>query len=189
MDMNGQWPVSPWDFASGRSRSYSQSARSPILHRSPLTSQCVPWWWMPHVNRDTVLYSQPCQESNMPKTVLCQVQYIAQRLFAPFPLLIEWGFLKSFNTGRDHTNYAVSLSAMASWIWKACRSSLRVGAMHQVARLVRFSQPRAHVSLFSPPLPLIRIPQKGPRANSFGPLKTTHFLACLDMTTLSWANS
>ena len=42
-----------------------------------------------HVNRDTVLYSQPCQVSNMPKTVLCQVQYIAQRLFAPFPLLIE----------------------------------------------------------------------------------------------------
>ena len=41
MDMNGQWPVSPWDFASGPSRSYSQSARSPILHRSPLTSQCV----------------------------------------------------------------------------------------------------------------------------------------------------
>ena len=39
-----------------------------------------------HVNRDTVLYSQPCQVSNMPKTVLCQVQYIAQRLFAPFPL-------------------------------------------------------------------------------------------------------
>ena len=55
-----------------------------------------------HVNRDTVLYSQPCQESNMPKAVLCQVQYIAQRLFAPFPLLIEWGFLKSFNTGRNH---------------------------------------------------------------------------------------
>ena len=42
-----------------------------------------------HVNRDTLLYSQPCQVSNMPKTVLCQVQYIAQRLFAPFPLLIE----------------------------------------------------------------------------------------------------
>ena len=83
MDMNGQWPVSPWDFASGPSRSYSQPARSPILHRSPLTSQCVPWW-MPHVNRDTLLYSQPSQVSNMPKTVLCQVQYIAQRLFAPF---------------------------------------------------------------------------------------------------------
>ena len=25
MDMNGQWPVSPWDFASGPSRSYSAS--------------------------------------------------------------------------------------------------------------------------------------------------------------------
>ena len=47
-----------------------------------------------HVNRDTVLYSQPCQESNMPKTVLCQVQYIAQRHFAPFPLLIAGGFFE-----------------------------------------------------------------------------------------------
>ena len=116
-----------------------------------------------HVNRDTLLYSQPCQVSNMPKTVLCQVQYIAQRLFAPFPLLIEWRFLKSLSTGRDHTNYAVSLSAMASWIWKARRSSLRAGAMHQVAGLVRFSQPRAHVSLFSPPSLLLESHKKGLR--------------------------
>ena len=76
-----------------------------------------------------------------------------------------------------------------AWIWKARRSSLRAGYMHQVARLVRFSQPRAHVSLFSPPSLLLESHKKGPRANSFGPLKTTHFLACLDMTTLSWANS
>ena len=55
-----------------------------------------------HVNRDTLLYSQPCQVSNMPKTVLCQAQYIAQRLFAPFPLLIAGGFLKSLSTGRNH---------------------------------------------------------------------------------------
>ena len=102
MDMNGQWPVSPWDFASGPSRSYSQPARSPILHRSRSPASVCAMVNATHVNRDTLLYSQPCQESNMPKTVLCQVQYIAQRLFAPFPLLIEWGFLKSFNTGRNH---------------------------------------------------------------------------------------
>ena len=50
----------------------------------------------------------------------------------------------------------------------------------------------SHVRLFSPGcLPLIRIPQKEPQANSSGwlALKTTHFLAGLDITATLWVNS
>ena len=50
----------------------------------------------------------------------------------------------------------------------------------------------SHVRLFSPGcLPLIRIPQKEPQANSSGwlALKTTRFLAGLDITATLWVNS
>ena len=66
MDMNGQWPVSPWDFASGRSRSYSQSARSPILHRS--RSPASVCWWMPHMWIGTL-----CSTPNHAKCPTCQI--------------------------------------------------------------------------------------------------------------------
>ena len=160
MDMNGQWPVSPWDFASGPSRSYSQPARSPILHRSPLTSQCVPWW-MPHMWIGTL-----CSTPNHAKSPTCQRLSCVKCNTLPRDSLhhfLYWSSEDFWNRSIQGgtTNYAVSLSLMASWIWKAFYSSLRVRAMHQVAGLVRFSQPRAHVSLFSPPSLLLESHKKG----------------------------
>ena len=159
MDMNGQWPVSPWDFASGRSRSYSQSARSPILHRSRspasvCAGECHMW------------IGTPCSTPNHAKSPTCQRLSCVKRntlLRDSLHHFIYWSSKDFWNrrVQGGTTNYAVSLSVMASWIWKARRSSLRVGAMHQVAGLVRFSQPRAHVSLFSPPSLLLESHKKG----------------------------
>ena len=159
MDMNGQWPVSPWDFASGRSRSYSQSARSPILHRSRSAAsvchgECHMW------------IGTLCSTPNHAKSPTCQRLSCVKCNTLPRDSLhhfLYWSREDFWNrwVQGGTTNYAVSLSLMASWIWKAFYSSLRNSAMHQVARLVRFSQPRAHVSLFSPPSLLLESHKKG----------------------------
>ena len=108
----------------------------------------------------------PCSNPNHAKSSTCQRLSCVKHNTLPRDSLhhfLYWSSEDFWNRSIQGgtANYAVSLSAMASWIWKARRSSLRVGAMHQVARLVRFSQPRAHVSLFSPPPLLLESHKKG----------------------------